>query len=77
VYFSVQSQWHINIQFCDRCLGCGCPVSLACKIAGPEPSGLLPLGNLKEIVYRDLPTDREVLTASFRAAVVTIDADML
>jgi hypothetical protein len=77
LYFSVQSQWHINIQFCDRWLGCGWRVSLACKIAGPQPSGLLPLENLKGIVYRDLPTDREDLTANFQAAMVTIDADIL
>jgi hypothetical protein len=32
---------------------------------------------MKEIVYRDLPTDMENLTAKFHAAVVTIDADML
>jgi hypothetical protein len=50
---------------------------MACEIAGPEPSGLLPLGHLKEIVYRDLPTDMEDLTEKFHAAVVTIDADML
>jgi hypothetical protein len=33
--------------------------------------------HLKKIVYRDLLTDVEVLTAKFHGAAVTIDADML
>jgi hypothetical protein len=33
--------------------------------------------HLKEIVYRDPPTDMEDLTAKFHAAVATIDAHML
>jgi hypothetical protein len=53
------------------------PCITACKIARPEPSDLFFWGHLKEIVYRDPPTDMEDLTAKFHAAVVTIDADML
>jgi hypothetical protein len=50
---------------------------MACEIAGPEPSGLLPLGTPEKTVNRDPPTDMEDLTAKFHAAVAIIDADML
>jgi hypothetical protein len=50
---------------------------MACKIAGPEPSGLLTSGTPEKIVCIDPPTDIEDFTAKFHAAVATIDADML
>jgi hypothetical protein len=76
-HFSVQTQQHLSTQFPDRWLGCGGPVSWPARSLDLNPLDFFLWGHLKEIVYRDLVTDIEDLTAKFHAAVVTIDADML
>jgi hypothetical protein len=63
--------------FLTRWLGCGSPVSWRARLLDLNPLDFFFWGHLKEIVYRDLPTVMEDLTAKFHAAVATIDADML
>jgi hypothetical protein len=76
-HFSAQTQQHLDIQFPDRWLGRGGPVSWPAISPDLIPLDLFLWGHLKEIVYRDPPTDIEDLLAKFHAAVATIDADML
>jgi hypothetical protein len=66
-----------NTQFPDRGLGHGGPVPWPVRLLDQNPPDFFLWVHLKEIVYRDLLTDMEDLTAKYYAAVVTIDADML
>jgi hypothetical protein len=76
-HFSAQTQQHLNTQFPDRWLGRGGPVSWPARSPDLISLDFFLWGHLKEIVYRDPPTDMENLTAKFHAAVTTIDADKL
>jgi hypothetical protein len=76
-HFSAQNQQHLNTQFPDRWLGHGGPASRPARLLDLNPLDFFLWGHLKEIVYRDMPTDMEDLTAKFQAAVATIAADML
>jgi hypothetical protein len=55
----------------------GGPASWPARSPDLNPLDFFIWGHLREIVYRDPPTDVEDLTAKFHATVVTIDADML
>jgi hypothetical protein len=76
-HLSAQTQQHLSTQFPDRWLGCGGPVSWSARLSDLDPVDFFLWGHLKEIVYRDPPTDMEDFTEKFHAAVATIDADML
>jgi hypothetical protein len=76
-HFSAQTQQHLNTLFPDRWLGRSGPVSWSARSPDLNPLDFLLCGHLKEIVYRDPPTDMENLTAKFHAAVAIIDAEML
>jgi hypothetical protein len=78
-HFSAQAQQHHNhnLQFPDRWLGCGGPVSWPARSPDLNPLDFFLWGHLQEIVYRDLLTDIEDLTTEFHVDVTTIDADML
>jgi hypothetical protein len=75
-HFSAPTQ-QLNTQFPDRWLGRGGPVSRPARSLDLKTLDFFLWGQLKEIVYRDPPTDMEDLTAKFHAAVATTDADML
>jgi hypothetical protein len=64
-HFSAQTQQHLNTQFPDRWLGIGGPVSWPERSPDLNPLDFFLWGHLKEIVYRDPPTDVEHLTAKF------------
>jgi hypothetical protein len=74
---NAQTQQHLNTQFPDRWLGRGGPISWPVRSPDLNSLDFFLWGHLKEIFYRDLPTDMEYLTAKFHAAVATIAADML
>jgi hypothetical protein len=76
-YFSAQTQQHLNTQFPDRWLGRGGPELWPARLPDLNPLDFFLWEHLKEIVYRDPPTDVEDLTAKFHVAVATIDADVL
>jgi hypothetical protein len=76
-YFSAQTRQQLNTQFPDRWLGRGGSVSWPVRSPDRNPLDFFLWGHLKEIVCRDPPTDMEDLIEKFRAAVATIDADML
>jgi hypothetical protein len=76
-HFSAQTQQHLNTQFSAMWLGHGGPVSWPVRSPDLNTLDFFVWGHPKEIVYRDLPTDMEDLTAKFHAVVATIDADML
>jgi hypothetical protein len=76
-HFSAQTEQHLNTQLPDRWLGHGDSVSWPARSPDLNPPDFFLWGQLKKIVYRDLLTDMEDLTAKFHAAVATIDADML
>jgi hypothetical protein len=73
----VHRQNNTSTQFPDRWLGRGGPVSWPARSPDLNPLDFFLWRHLKEIVYRDPPTDIEDLTAKFHAAVATVDADML
>jgi hypothetical protein len=66
-----------STQFPDRWLGRGSPVSWPARSPDLNPLDFFLWGHLKEIFYRDPPSDMEDLTAKFHTAVATIDAHML
>jgi hypothetical protein len=77
VHFTAQTQQDLNTQFLDRWLGCGGPVSWPARQQNLNALNFFLWQHVKEVIYKDLPTDMDASTAKFHAAVAITDAYML